>query len=187
MRVLVGCESSGVVRDAFSALGHDAMSCDLLPSERPGQHYRGDVRDLFEPGRFDLFIAHPECTHLSVSGARHFAAKRADGRQQSGIDFFMEMVNAPFEHIAVENPISIMSSIYRKPDQILQPWQYGHGETKATCLWLKNLPTLVPTDIVGGGAIGAGPSHAAWPRPVERAKPHLRRDRRGDGRSVVCG
>jgi hypothetical protein len=151
MRVLVACEYSGTVRDAFIARGHDAMSCDLLPTDRPGPHYQGDVFDIINDG-WDLMIAHPPCTHLAVSGARHFAAKRADGRQQEAIIFFMALVNAGIPRIAVENPVCIMSSLYRKPDQIIQPWQFGHGETKATCLWLKNLPLLKPTNIVEGRA-----------------------------------
>lgn len=149
MRVLVACEFSGIVRDAFVALGHDAWSCDIRETERPGNHMRCDVLSVFNDG-WDLMIAHPPCTHLSVSGAKHFAAKRADGRQQSAIEFFMQMINANVPRIAVENPVCIMSSRYRKPDQIIQPWQFGHGETKATCLWLKNLPKLTPTNIVEG-------------------------------------
>ena len=148
-RVLVACEYSGTVRDAFISLGYDAMSCDLLPTDRPGPHYQGDVFDIIGDG-FDLMIAHPPCTHLAVSGARYFAAKRLDGRQQQGIDFFMALALADIPMIAVENPVCIMSSIWRKPDQIIQPWQFGHGETKATCLWLKGLPLLIPTDIVPG-------------------------------------
>lgn len=151
MRVLVACEYSGVVRDAFLKKGHYAMSCDLLPceSELSGDHYQGNVLDILDHG-WDLMIAHPPCTHLAVSGARHFPAKIADGRQQEAIDFFMALVNTPVDKIAVENPISIMSTKFRKPDQIIQPWQFGHGETKATCLWLKNLPKLEPTNIVEG-------------------------------------
>lgn len=149
MRILIGCEFSGLVRDAFIACGHDAISCDLLPTERPGPHIQGDVLPHLTDG-FDMLIAFPPCTHLASSGARWFAAKRADGRQQQGIDFFMAMANAPIERIAIENPVGIMSSKYRKPYQIIQPWQFGHGETKATCLWLKNLPRLVPTNIVSG-------------------------------------
>ncbi len=151
MRVLVACEYSGIVRDAFIALGHDAMSCDLLPTEQPGPHYMGDVFDVIDYP-WDLMIAHPPCTHLSVSGARHFAAKRMDGRQQEAVSFFMRLIRRS-EHIkrtAIENPVCIMSGMYRKPDQIIQPWQFGHGETKATCLWLKGLPPLVPTNIVSG-------------------------------------
>ena len=149
MRVLIGCEYSGVVRDAFIRAGHDAMSCDLLPTESPGPHYQGDIRDVLDYP-WELAIFHPPCTHLSVSGARHFAEKRMDGRQQSAVSFFMALARAPIPKIAIENPVCIMSSVYRKPDQIIQPWQFGHGETKATCLWLKGLPLLVPTEIVGG-------------------------------------
>lgn len=149
MRVLVACEYSGTVRDAFIKAGHDAMSCDLLPTEAPGPHYQGDVFDVID-AQWDLMIAHPPCTHLSVSGAKHFAEKRMDGRQQQSISFFMRLIKADIPMIAIENPICIMSSLYRKPDQIIQPWQFGHGETKATSLWLKNLPALIPTKIVDG-------------------------------------
>lgn len=149
MRVLVACEYSGAVRDAFTRGGHDAMSCDLLPSETEGQHYQGDVRDVLDYP-WDLMIAHPPCTHLSVSGARHFEAKRMDGRQQAGVSFFMLLARAPIPRIAIENPVCVMSSLWRKPDQVIQPWQFGHGETKATCLWLKGLPRLTPTQIVEG-------------------------------------
>ena len=149
MRVLIACEYSGRVRDAFIRAGHDAMSCDILPTDAPGPHYQGDVRDVLADG-WDLMVGHPPCTDLSVSGARHFEAKRADGRQQAAIEFFLMLARAPIQRIAIENPVCIMSSIWRKPDQIIQPWQYGHGETKATCLWLKNLPHLVPTHIVEG-------------------------------------
>ena len=149
MRVLVACEYSGRVRDAFIKAGHDAMSCDLLPTDATGPHYQGSVLEILHD-KWDLMIAHPPCTHLAVSGARHFAAKRADGRQQDAIDFFLELALAPIPRIAIENPVCIMSSVWRKPDQTIQPWQFGHGETKATCLWLKNLPHLVPTDIVSG-------------------------------------
>ena len=152
MKVLVACEFSGTVRDAFAKLGHDAWSCDLEPSETPGNHYQGDMFDIINEG-WDLMIAHPPCTHLAVSGARHFEKKRADGRQQEGIDFFMKVINAEIPRMAVENPIGIMSSIYRKPDQIIQPWEYGHEVTKATCLWLKRLPLLKPTKIVEKGKI----------------------------------
>jgi hypothetical protein len=127
------------------------MSCDLLPTDAPGNHYQGDVFDVIDYP-WDLMIAHPPCTHLSVSGAKHFAEKRIDGRQQSAVSFFMKLVrlSAHIQMTAIENPVCIMSSLYRKPDQIIQPWQFGHGETKATCLWLKNLPILIPTDIVQG-------------------------------------
>ncbi len=149
MRVLVGCEFSGRVRDAFARRGHYAVSCDLLPSDSPGEHYQGDVFDIINDG-WDLAIFHPPCTHLAVSGARHFPAKRADGRQQAALEFVRRLMEAPIEKICVENPISIISTHIRKPDQIIQPWMFGHGETKATCLWLKNLPKLEPTNIVDG-------------------------------------
>lgn len=149
MKVLVACEYSGRVRDAFLELGHDAVSCDLLPTDLPGPHYQGDVADIIDCG-WDLMIAHPPCTHLAVSGARHFAAKRASGVQQQALDFVRFLLEAPIQRIALENPVSIISSHIRKPDQIIQPWQFGHGETKATCLWLKNLPLLKPTEIVSG-------------------------------------
>jgi hypothetical protein len=149
MRALIACEYSGTVRDAFIALGHDAMSCDLLPTDRNGPHYQGDVFDIIGDG-WDLMIAHPPCTHLAVSGARHFAEKIADGRQQEALEFVRKLLNAPIPKIALENPISIISTRIRRPDQIIQPWQYGHGETKATCLWLKGLPLLLPTDVVDG-------------------------------------
>jgi hypothetical protein len=147
MRVLIACEFSGTVRDAFAKLGHDAWSCDLEPTDTPGNHYQGDVMDILADG-WDLMIANPPCTHLAVSGARHFEQKRKDGRQQQGIDFFMQMINAPIPKIAVENPIGIMSTLHRKPDQIIQPFEYGHSTTKATCLWLKGLPLLTATNIV---------------------------------------
>lgn len=150
LKVLVACEYSGRVRDAFVALGHDAMSCDLLPSDSPGgRHYQGDVREVVGDG-WDLMIAHPPCTDLAVSGARHFAAKIADGRQKVALDFVRELLDAPIERIALENPVSVISSKIRRPDQIIQPWQFGHGETKATCLWLKGLEPLIPTNIVEG-------------------------------------
>lgn len=149
MKVLIACEYSGRVRDAFRALGHEAISCDLLPTDVPGPHYQGDVRDLLDYP-FDLMVAHPPCTDLSVSGARHFEAKKMDGRQYASAAFFMMLARAPIPRIAIENPVCIMSSLYRKPDQVIQPWMFGHGETKATCLWLKGLPKLVPTDVVEG-------------------------------------
>jgi hypothetical protein len=125
------------------------MSCDLLPTDAPGPHHQGDVFDILGDG-WDLMIAHPPCTHLAVSGARHFAAKQASGVQQEALAFVQRLMDAPIARIAIENPISIISSRIRKPDQIIQPWQFGHGETKATCLWLKNLPKLTPTNIVDG-------------------------------------
>lgn len=147
MRVLVACEFSGIVRDAFVAQGHDAISCDLLPTERRGWHFQGDVRYLLDQ-QWDLMIAHPPCTHLAISGARWFKDKRRE--QEEALDFVRLLMNAPIPRIAIENPISIISSRIRRPDQIIQPWQFGHGETKATCLWLKNLPLLQPTQIVEG-------------------------------------
>lgn len=151
MRVLIACEFSGIVREAFVARGHDAWSCDLLPSEIPGQHIIGDVLEIINNG-WDLIIAHPPCMHLCSSGARWFPEKRADGRQQAAIDFFLWFTKIDCPHVAIENPIGIMSTLYRKPDQIIQPFQFGHGETKATCLWLKGLPRLTPTEIVDGKA-----------------------------------
>lgn len=149
MKVLIACEYSGVVRDAFIGGGHEAMSCDLLPTESPGAHYQGSVLDILDEG-WDLMIAHPPCTHLAVSGARHFAAKKANGVQDEALEFVRKLLNAKIHKIALENPVSIISSQIRKPDQIIQPWQFGHGETKATCLWLKGLPKLLPTNIVEG-------------------------------------
>lgn len=165
MRVLVACEFSGVVRRAFRALGHDAWSCDLLPAEDGSQHHlQMDIVKFFAnqlvfaengwrlpwglPKYFDLMIAHPPCTHLAVSGARWFKEKREE--QETALQFVRLLMRAPVVHFAIENPISIISSRIRKPDQIIQPWQFGHGETKATCLWLKNLPKLIPTNIVEG-------------------------------------
>ena len=152
LHVLVACEYSGVVRRAFRALGHHAFSCDLLPAEdHSPYHFKEDVLDVLEYYRpWDLVIAHPPCTDLAVSGAAHFPAKRADGRQQRSIEFFMALANADAPHVAVENPVGIMSSVWRKPDQIIQPHQFGHDASKSTCLWLKNLPKLVPTQHVPG-------------------------------------
>lgn len=147
MKVLIACEFSGIVRDAFLARGHDAMSCDLLPTESPGPHYRGDVRDILGDG-WDLMIAHPPCTYLAVSGARWFKNRREE--QEKALQFVRDLLNAPINRIAIENPISVISTKNRRPDQIIQPWMFGHGETKATCLWLKNLPPLEPTNIVDG-------------------------------------
>lgn len=149
MKVLIACEYSGTVRDAFIRGGHDAMSCDLLPTDTPGPHYQGDVFEVIDYP-WDLMIAHPPCTHLSVSGSRHFEAKKMDGRQQSGASFFMALIrrSAHIPMTAIENPVCIMSSLYRKPDQIIQPWQFGEDASKATCLWLKGLPLLVSTCFV---------------------------------------
>lgn len=147
MRVLVACEFSGTVRRAFAALGHDTWSCDLLDSEdNSPNHIKGDVFKILNG--WDLIIAHPPCTHLAVSGARWFKEKQQE--QQEAINFFLKLTEAPCNKICIENPISIMSTKYRKPDQIIQPWMFGHGETKSTCLWLKGLPKLKPTNIVDG-------------------------------------
>lgn len=147
MKVLVACEFSGSVRDAFSSLGHYAVSCDLLPSETAGFHYQGDVRDILNEG-WDLMIAHPPCTYLAISGARWFGEKKRE--QQESLEFVKLLLSAPVPRIALENPVSVISSKIRKPDQVIHPWQFGHGESKTTCLWLKGLPKLRPTKIVGG-------------------------------------
>lgn len=150
VRVLVACEFSGVVREAFRRRGHDAWSCDLLPAEDGSQfHIHADVRCYVnQEMEWDLLIAHPPCTHLAVSGARWFHLK--ERQQADAISFFLFLATTPIKRFAIENPIGIMSRYYRKPDQIIQPWQFGHGEVKATCLWLKGLPKLVPTNIVEG-------------------------------------
>lgn len=147
MRVLVGCEFSGVVRRAFRDRGHEAWSCDLLPAEDDGPHIRGDVLEVLDWG-WDLAIFHPPCTHLAVSGARWFKDKADE--QREALAFVRALLDAPIPRIALENPVSIISSRIRKPDQVVQPWMFGHGETKATCLWLRNLPPLRPTDVVAG-------------------------------------
>lgn len=151
MKVLVGCEESGVVRDAFIALGHDAISCDLEPARNGLPHYRGDVFDVIDYP-WDLAILHPPCTHTSVSGAKHFKEKWADGRQALGISFILNLVrrSGHIPRVAIEQPVSVLSSLWRRPDQIIQPWQFGHGEVKATCLWLRGLSKLTPTNIVDG-------------------------------------
>ncbi len=150
MRVLIACEYSGAVRDAFIKQGHDAMSCDLLPTDVPGPHYQGSVFDIIDQG-WDLMVAHPPCTHLAVSGSKYFAQKIADGRQQAALDFVRRLINAPIKKIAIENPVSVISSKIRKPDQIVHPWMFGHPMSKATCLWLNNLPLLKPTNLVDKG------------------------------------
>ena len=147
MKVLIACEYSGTVRDAFLSLGIEAMSCDLLPTDKEGPHYQGNVLDILDQG-WSHMIAHPPCTHLAVSGARWFKDKQQE--QLDALEFVQQLMDAPIPHIAIENPISVISTKIRKPDQIIQPWMFGHGETKATCLWLKNLPKLQPTDIVDG-------------------------------------
>lgn len=152
INILVGCEESQAVTIELRKKGFNAFSCDLLPCSGgfPEYHIKGDVIKEAYSGKYDIGIFFPPCTDLAVSGARWFKEKRADGRQQKAEAFFMKLVNAPIDKIAIENPIGIMSSKYRKPDQIIQPWQFGHGETKATCFWLKNLPLLEPTNIVEG-------------------------------------
>ena len=147
MKVLVACEFSGIVREAFAKRGHDAWSCDLLPTEIPGKHIQGDVMEILNDG-WDLMIAHPPCTDLAVSGARYFKFKQ--GRQAAALDFVRALMSAPIERIAIENPVSIISSRIRKPDQIIQPWMFGEDASKKTCLWLKNLPPLHPTCIIEG-------------------------------------
>ena len=148
MKVLIACEYSGVVRDAFLAKGHDAWSCDLLSSESKGHHIQGDVSQILNQG-WDLMIAHPPCTHLATSGARWF--KNKEKEQKEALDFVKLLLNAPIEKIALENPVSIISTKIRQPDQIVHPWMFGHEISKTTCLWLKNLPLLIPTEIVGKG------------------------------------
>jgi len=150
MRVLVACEYSGTVRDAFRALGHDAWSCDLLPCDAdPKHHIHGDVMEVLGAG-WDLMVAHPPCTHLAVSGARWFKDKVEE--QKHALTFVRDLLAAPIPRIALENPVSIISSHIRKPDQIIQPYMFGHEATKTTCLWLKDLPPLQPTQMVGKGA-----------------------------------
>ena len=149
LRVLIACEYSGRVRDAFRRRGHAAMSCDLLETEVPGPHYQGPVEDVLNDG-WDLMVAHPPCTHLAVSGSRHFAQKIADGSQAVALDFVRLLMASPIKRWCIENPVSIISSAIRPPDQIIQPWEYGHGEVKATCLWLHNLPRLKPSCCVEG-------------------------------------
>ena len=143
----MACEYSGRVRDAFAAMGHEAMSCDLLESETAGNHRMGDVREILGDG-WDLMVAHPPCTHLAVSGSRWFSEKVDE--QAEALEFVRLLLDAPIPQIALENPVSVISSAIRKPDQVIQPWQFGHGETKATCLWLKGLPKLIPTHKPGG-------------------------------------
>ena len=168
MRVLVACEFSGIVRDALTAMGHDAWSCDLLPSETVGPHIQDDVLNRLTWCHWDLMIAHPPCTHLAVSGARWFKDKQQ--QQAEALEFVRLLLDAPIPRICLENPVSIISTRIRKPDQIIQPWMFGHGEVKATCLWLKNLPPLVPTNIVDGRAPRV---HFASPGP-ERWKERSR-------------
>jgi len=150
MRVLIGCEFSGTVRDAFAARGHDAMSCDLLPTDKPGNHYQGDVMDIINDG-WDLAIFHPPCTYLSASGM-HWTTRGLRDPQltEDALDFVRLLMNAPINKICIENPVSVISSKIRKPDKIIQPWMFGEDASKKTCLWLKNLPILTPTKIIDG-------------------------------------
>ena len=141
MKVLIACEFSGIVRDAFAKKGHNAWSCDLLPTEIPGQHIQGDVLEVINRD-WDLMIAHPPCTHLAVSGARYFEVKKLDGRQEEAINFFLALANAPIDKICIENPVCIMSTVWKPPSQIIQPYQFGDEASKTTCLWLKNLLKL---------------------------------------------
>lgn len=181
MKVLIACEESGTVRDAFIAKGHDAMSCDILPTSKPGPHYQGSVLDILNDG-WDMMIAHPPCTYLAVSGAqwyyhpedKHLPKEerrphpKYPNRQQDrteAVEFFMGLANAPIPRIAIENPVCIISTAWRKPDQIIQPWMFGDEATKTTCLWLKDLPLLQPTNIVGKGErviFKSGKSHPKW-------------------------
>lgn len=151
MRVLVACEFSGTVREAFRARGHEAWSCDLLPTEMPGPHIQGDVRDILGDG-WDLMIAHPPCTYLASSGL-HWNRRRPERQAltDAAVVFVQTLLGAPIARIAVENPIGALSSRVRRPDQIIQPWQFGHDASKATCLWLQGLPLLVPTEVLPGG------------------------------------
>ena len=169
MKVLVACEESQAVTIEMRKLGHEAYSCDIEPCSggHPEWHLQVDALELLKM-KWDMIIAFPPCTHLAVSGARYFEEKRKDGRQGEAIDFFMKFAAANCPKIAIENPIGIMSTHWRKPDQIIQPWQYGHGETKATCLWLKGLPKLKPTNIVNGR------EHRIWKMPPGKDRAKMR-------------
>jgi len=191
MRVLVACEYSGRVRDAFIRGGHDAMSCDLVPTDVPGPHYEGDVMDIITDN-WDLLIAFPPCTYLTLTGNKWFKPEFADRfperhqQRKDAIDFFMQIANMPIPKIAIENPIGIMSSHYRKPDQIIQPWQFGFPTTKATCLWLKGLPLLKPTNIVEKGEVvisKSGNRMSKW--YYETSKLPLKNGARAKARSVT--
>ena len=191
MRVLIACEFSGAVRDAFIGGGHDAMSCDLLPNETPGPHYQGSVMDILNDG-WDLMIAHPPCTYLTLTGNKWFRPEYAERfptrhkDREDAVEFFMALANAPIPKIAIENPIGIMSSRYRKPNQIIQPWEYGHETTKATCLWLKGLPNLTPTNIVSKGEVvisKSGNRMSRW--YYETSKITLKGGLRAKARSVT--
>ena len=167
--VLVACEESQAVTIEMRKIGIEAFSCDLEPCSggHPEWHIQGDVIPLLNQG-WDMIIAFPPCTHLAVSGAKWFKEKQKDGRQQQAIDFFMQFVNCKCEKVAIENPIGIISTVWRKPDQIIHPWQFGHGETKATCLWLRNLPLLKPTNIVSGR------NQSIWKMPPSKDRAKIR-------------
>lgn len=188
MNILIACEYSGIVREAFRKKGHYAVSCDLLQTQIPGCHHLGDIKQIMYRQRWDMIIAFPPCTHLSAAGAPSWKQKQLDGRQQEAIDFFMIFVNNSCEKTSIENPTGIMSSAYRKPDQIINPYQFGEPFKKRTCLWLKGLPLLVPTNIVEpkyhytsnstqGGLLKDGtrkksqlPIYKAWDSAKERSK-----------------
>lgn len=191
MKVLVACEYSGRVRDAFIRGGHDAMSCDLVPTDAPGPHYQGDVMDIINDG-WDLLIAFPPCTYLTLTGNKWFKPEFADRfperhqQRKDAVNFFMKIATMPIPKIAIENPIGVMSRIYRKPDQIIQPWQFGFPTTKATCLWLKGLPTLKPTNIVDKGEVvisKSGNRMSKW--YYETSKLPLKNGARAKARSVT--
>ena len=159
MKILIACEFSGIVRDAFRARGHDAVSCDLLPSERPGPHIQGDVLKILKDG-WDLMVAHPPCTHLSSSGARWWKDKILE--QSEALDFVRRLLEAPIRRIAIENPVGRLGTVIGQPAQVVHPWEFGHGETKTTCLWLHGLMPLWPTEIVKGRKAAV---HTAPPSP----------------------
>ena len=168
MKVLVACEYSGIVRDAFAAKGHDAWSCDILPTESPGNHFQGDVLEHLDKG-WDMMIAHPPCTHLAVSGARWFTeGKKPWSLQEEALDFVRKLLDAPIDKIALENPISVISTKIKKPTQIIQPYQFGHGEKKSICLWLNNLPKLKSTNLVEGR------EQRIWKMPPSKNRSKLR-------------
>lgn len=171
MNVLVGCEFSGTVRDAFTARGHHAVSCDLKPSSTPGEHYQCDVFEMLAAGGpWDLLICHPPCTHLAVSGAAHFKKKKAV--QKESLEFVLALLNCDVPLICLENPVSIISSRIREPDQIIQPWMFGDSYQKSTCLWLKNLPKLKPTKIVDPGEFYVSPKGKKYPQWMQNKGEH---------------
>ena len=184
MKVLIACEYSGRVRDAFIAQGHDAISCDLLPTDSPGPHYQGDVKDILDDG-FDLMIAHPPCTHLAVSGAKHFWRKEKE--QKEALNFVRLLMNCNIPRWCIENPISIISSRIRAPNQIIQPYEYGDPFQKSTCLWLKNLPPLKPTKIVDKGEFYISPSGKKLPKWYSEDKSWISRSRTFQGIANAFG